>query len=176
MSRVIVMPTYIEDPLVTAPTLLTCYTQRPPDLATHADIISDGVHPNFPQRIAENLVDGIYDFTIKNGFIANMPFNSWWFELDLGEVKEFSSVLLVAVTSNTASKTMLNVEVRVGVQQAAAPPDFTDYTFFGHYPGPAMKDEEITITSSSPVSARFISVRKLERNNYVLSVAHVQVF
>lgn len=176
LSEVIVMPTYIEDPLVTPPTLLTCYTKRPLDLATYAYIIAGEQNYENPRRVKENLVDGIYTFKQIDGFTTENNVSECWFELDLGDVMEFSNVVMVAEHSTLASLRMLNVEVRVGVEAVPFPPDFTEYKFFGHYPGPASMNEEIIITLPSPVFARYISFQKLEDNGQGFCLGHVQVF
>ncbi|XP_045117462.1 uncharacterized protein LOC123508086 [Portunus trituberculatus] len=165
----LVMPTYRD---ASPDDSLVCYTRRPMDLATGAKPFMGTMHED---SNVSTLVDGIYDMQQENCFKTKKANGHRWFVLDLGEKRSFSHVRLRAQNNRIASKMFSEVEVRIGNERVQFPDDFFSYTFFGKFIGPAYANQEIDLTTSSPVQARFISVQRFVSRQH-FQVCHVEVF
>ncbi|KAG7167636.1 hypothetical protein Hamer_G019032 [Homarus americanus] len=169
-SNMIVMPTYTETYLTDA---LTCYTLRPRDYATNAYITAGNNKVISADK--EDLIDGIYGFTDNEVFSSKEDPEDSWIFFDFGQVVTFSHVTLVANPGSDVN-TFKDVQVSVGKYPPTMSPEgFDDYEVFGWIPAPWWGSQEVEMESTSPKSARYISIRKVF-NNDGLKVAHVQVY
>lgn len=165
----LVMPTYRD---AFPDDALLCYTRRPMDLATGATPFMGDMHQD---SNVTTLVDGIYDMQQESCFKTKKATGHRWFVLDLGETLSFSHIRLRAQDSRVAEVMFSEVEVRVGNERVKYPDDFVSYALFGKFTGPAQANEEVDLTVSPPVQARFISVQRSVRRQH-FQVCHVEVF
>ncbi|KAK4308306.1 hypothetical protein Pmani_019988 [Petrolisthes manimaculis] len=170
----IVMPAY-QDP--TPLTATECFTTRRFDFVTHATITSGQQNVWVPLGIKENIVDGIHSFGGDDNFVSTIDADAQWLVIDFGNTKKFTQVLMIAEASPNAAMSLQQVEIRIGnTTTTAAPPEgLQEYKLFGKFPGPATSNQEIMITSHKPVSARFVSFRKLDYQ-FIFAVGHIEVY
>lgn len=166
------MPTYQD---ASPDDALACYTRRPKDYATGAQV-TGGLQPNDTNKQNVNtLVDGIYDFRVMSCFKTRKIEEHQWILLDLGAPRIFSHVRLRAQPNPRAAKMFSEIEVRVGETPVAAPENLTLYRSFGRFVGPGHADQEVDLVSRRPVQARFVSVQRHLGGEY-FQVCHVEVF
>ncbi|KAG7167841.1 hypothetical protein Hamer_G010245 [Homarus americanus] len=166
-----VMPTYRETYNGDA---ILCYTKRPKDYATNANIIA-GLQYAVASKTKENLVDGIYYFDIKTCFQSDSADEEKWFVLDLGAVVTFSHIMVVAQPNSNAYNNMYGLKLRVGTSPLESYTGFSAYDEFGEFPGRAYESQEILIQSPKAVSARFIS-GEVSPDSGTLQLCHVEVY
>ena len=157
----LVMPTYID---AFPDDALPCYTRRPRDLATGAKAITGTTYPNANVSI---LVDGIYDMTRQSCFKTKKARTYQWFLLDLGMKRTFSHVRLRAQPNPYANIMFSDLKVYIS--------DDESKRFYGEFIGPAYENQEVDLTSPSPVHARYIDVQRNYSGQH-FQVCHVEVF
>ena len=96
-----VVPGYQETNIVDA---LHCYTRNLKDYAVGATIEGASVNSDFPLRVKENLIDGIYDFGVMDECYLSSDYSDPFFKLDLGSEKPIKHIkmLLQPNTSMTS--------------------------------------------------------------------------
>lgn len=67
------------------------------------------------------------------------------------------------------------MKVRVGMAAAKTPGDFSSYQLFGSFPGPAVTGQVVVLESPVPVTARFLSVQKMQDTTR-LQICHIEVY
>lgn len=173
LSNILVLPVYVEPNMADA---LTCFTRRQRDLAAGAAI--QGLPPQNVLKVVENLVDGIYDMhTITTCYLMN-PYTDPWYLLDLGAAKTFSLVRLYGMPAGKLSglDNIRDIEVRVSLTPPATPGDFSSFDLFGTFVGPATEfNQEIVFTVANPVTARYLSVRRIVSSLY-FQTCHIEVY
>ncbi|KAK3893604.1 hypothetical protein Pcinc_002578 [Petrolisthes cinctipes] len=158
LSNIIIMPTYQETNMADA---LTCHTIQNKDHATNAIITDAGVNPDRPERVKENLVDGIFTYKISENFASRDTLDFMWFVLDFSQIVTFSHVVFYVQDNSIANRVFRDVQVRVGNTPVTPPSGFASYDLFGVFPGAASPGQVITLQSQKPVSARFVSVQMM---------------
>lgn len=172
-SNIIVMPTYQENNMFDA---LTCYTKLNKDHATNAAIKAGEYNPPSPDKPKENLVDGIFSYSMGENFATPPAIDKKWFVLEFSQIITFSRVILFPQLNDRASLHFVNVEVRVGNMTVTPPSGFSDYDFFGAFPSAASAGQVVNLQSPEPVSAKFLSVQMLENNGRPFQVAHIEIY
>lgn len=172
VSDIIVLPTY-QDPNIAV--ALTCYTNRGKDYATNAVITAGEDSPPSTSKPKENLVDGIFGYSMGENFATPTTIDKKWFALDFTQIVTFNHVILYAQDNDRANLHFFNVEVRVGNVPVTQPSGFSAYDLFGVFPGAATEGQVVNLKSAKPVSARFLSVQMVEDNGRPFQVAHMEV-
>ncbi|XP_047476161.1 uncharacterized protein LOC125029996 [Penaeus chinensis] len=176
VSDMVVASAYVEADLADA---IACYTRRLKDLVVGASIEGSPVHPKFPLRVKENLIDGIFYQDENNKcYRTDNNLNRPWFALDFGTTVTFRFVKLFAQALGALSmvNTIADVEVRVGMAAVTTPGDFSSYQFFGNFTGPAVEfGQVIVLESPASVTSRFLSVQKMQDGER-LQVCHIEVY
>lgn len=175
-SNIIVMPGYSGH--VAEEDALQCYTLKPKDFATGADI--DGSqHYIGRNRPPINLVDGIYDLqTVDMCYMSLTNYDYPWLLLDFGKPKSVRLVRMMTQATGLLAwvQSVANLEVRVGLQAPTTPGDFSSFDVLGSYPGPASSyNQEVVIEAAAPVTTRFLSIQKMESMTK-LQVCHLEVY
>lgn len=175
VSDIIVTSAYVETDVTDA---LTCYTRRHKDFAAGASIEGSPSSPSYPLRVKENLVDGIFDQGHNgNCYRTESSLYRPFFVLDFGAAVEIRLVKLFAQTYGHKSlpATITDMKVRVGMAAAKTPGDFSSYQLFGSFPGPAVTGQVVVLESPVPVTARFLSVQKMQDTTR-LQICHIEVY
>lgn len=171
LSDVVVMPDYEETNTADA---IPCYTLRHKSFVSQATIESSQEWiSNHAGRLKENLMDksfitGTLDYCL---LLEAVTFP--WFLLDFGEPVTFQHVRIIAQTGIYVDK-FRNVEVRVGTSPVSTLGDFSSYRLFGKFTGPATQNQDIHFEVPAPVTAKFISVQKMELDWF--QPCHVEVY
>lgn len=173
VSDTIVMPEYNEPNMADA---IACQTTHPQDKVTNA-LISAGVNPTwFPNKLKENLVDGIFSYNADEYYCSATPNAENWILLDFTKVVDFTRVLIYASNSPYADKYLYDLEIRVGNATVTPKAGLAAYVLFGTFTGPATANQVVELTSPSPVYARFLSVEKVTVDWYEFEIAHIEVY
>lgn len=138
--------------------VLTCYTNRPVNVALEVRILSSSLNPWQPLAHTDrkNLVKGYYS-TLICGYLSSRV--GGWFLLDLGRQVQVKEIYIYGDLTQ-------NIEVRLG--QTEVTEDFSSYSLFGSYPG-----SPEPLATDTPVSARYISIQCLD--SVYFRLCHVEV-
>lgn len=151
--------------------VLTCYTNRKPDMAFGAGITSSP--PRDDIRVIENLVDGVFLGDVKNCAVVERDNSSNpWFLVDLGVDRLVSKVVLKAQPSDLAESRMSGVEVKVGDVEEAG--NFTSYTLLGTFNDSLVAGQEVTLLPPAPLRGRYVSIQRT--NTRYMQIAHLEIF
>lgn len=175
MSNLIVMPNYEETNMSDA---IPCFTRQQKDLATGAAIDGSPENPNLIERAKTNLVDGFYDKTLPQCYITKSLVKPW-FMLDFGTSVSLYLVKLRVQETGMIAKLLYitNLEIRTGDVLPATPGDFSAFRMFGVFPGPpADFGQEINFSVKFPVTARFLSVQKVDDVKNPLQICHLEIY
>ncbi|KAK3880525.1 hypothetical protein Pcinc_014989 [Petrolisthes cinctipes] len=174
VSNIIVMANYQETDTSDA---LTCYTTRPKNLVAYGTITGGAHTSEFPERVIENLADGYFSYDHRELYSSDRNLSEKWFAVDFGRPTTFQHVVMHAMDSEYAPRSFTQVVVRVGNETAEDPPaDFVNYELFGTFPGKASPGQVVEMTSPTPTVARFVSVQKVLDDQFVFTVAHLEVY
>ncbi|KAF2354122.1 hypothetical protein FHG87_015127, partial [Trinorchestia longiramus] len=107
-------------------------------------------------RSVQNLIDGIYDYTVESCFFAT-PFSQGpYILLNLGTIMTVQNVKVLAQPNPSASRYFGLLEVKVGT--AAATGDFSSYKLLGYLPTMAPYGGfEYNTEAAAGISGRFVS-------------------
>lgn len=174
ISMMIVMPTYQEEDVAQA---LLCYTRRPKDFAARAEILASPVSTTLSERTASNLVDGIYNLKISQCFFPEGG-DYLWLRLVFQTPVTFRFVKMLAQPSGKPELLLelSNLEVRYGMSDITTAGNFSSLKLFGRYDGPVTEfGQEISLESPTPVTAKTISVQKMEADGK-FPICHIEVY
>ena len=152
-----------------------CWTRHPRGnfipLLTGVTISGSSLHPLYPERNPENLLDGVFVF---KGFSSAyfQGTTSPYFLVDLGEKLFVRKINLYAPNGPSASYRFAQISVRLG--NVAQTGDFSSYVECGYYEGPGIEDEIVSIEVNLPVPYRFVSAQKYTLDQFM--VTHLQIY
>lgn len=172
-SNMVVLPAYQESDTSNA---LNCYTRRQREFAAGALIRAT---PDSGGKPATNLVDGFYDGkTLGLCYHTVLSVDNPWILLDFRVPVTFRHVKFVLQPAGAISTVQhaRNMAARTGMEDVATAGDFTAYDFFGDFAGPATDyGQEVIIESPEAVTARFLSLQKMELGTY-FQICHIEVY
>ncbi|KAF2356416.1 Galactose-binding domain-like, partial [Trinorchestia longiramus] len=118
--------------------------------ATAVDVFS-------PNRVSQNLLDGVYDYVIDSCFFTENS-QSPYVVFDLGAMMTVRNVALFAQSGASASRYFKNLEVKVGSSPAAG--DFSSYKQLGHFPSEAPYENfQYNTEAMKAIHGRYVSVQ-----------------
>lgn len=172
-SDAMVLPGYQEADTASA---IPCYTRRQREFAAGALVRAT---PDAGGKPASNLADGFYDGqTLSLCYHTQLGVNKPWLLLDFRAPVTFRRAKFVTQPAGAYDTVQKNssIEVRTGMADVATPGDFSSYAFFGDFAGPATGyGQEVIIEAPEAVTARFLSLQKMEDNTY-FQICHLEVY
>lgn len=173
VSNTIIMPEYNELNMDDA---ITCQTTYPQDKATNAIISAGSQAPWFPNKVKENLVDGIFSYNNDEYYSSATSMNENWILLDFTQAVTFTRVVLYAPNNPYADKTFYDLEVRVGNTTVTPKAGLAAYDLFGEFHAKSTPGQVVELKKPTPVSARFLSVEKITDDPFEFEIAHIEVY
>ncbi|KAL7633977.1 UNVERIFIED_CONTAM: hypothetical protein RMT77_015938 [Armadillidium vulgare] len=157
---------------------LSCYTKLKPDLAFGKVITSN--QEQTESRKAIFLTDGVNSRGVDQCFQGKLGSGQRsWFQIDLGEMYEISSVFLTTnhgMNRGDVPETFKAREIVVRIGNHDGQGNFDDYPFFAHYKGPANPGETFEMKGTGKIKGRFVSVEKNLTTDAYFLMCHVQIF
>ena len=140
-------------------------------LLSGVSIQGNTVHYNHPDRVVENLIDGLYTFQSDSQYHAT-PQSNTFFVIDLATPVMIEKIVLYPASN--APERFRELSIRVGNNQEAG--DFSSYEEVYYYLGPVPDANFVlNIDLDVPKLARFISAQISIGGNLNLHVGHVEV-
>ncbi|XP_064101049.1 uncharacterized protein LOC135211738 [Macrobrachium nipponense] len=181
LFRMYVVAQYKENNMADA---ITCYTSSITDYVVGAAITGAPADSTMAARVISSLMDGIYTNQAGECYFSGDRYNPF-IKLDIGSAKPIRRILIVLQPNSNVVK-FYDIEARVGLEDKAEAA-FSEYLFFGTFPGPSSVAQEIIFEKDPPVMARYVTIQRWSdrsqcpfeqtNNNYycMMQLCHLEI-
>lgn len=158
--------------------LLLCWTDKTSTnfiLSENVTISGSANKPEYPLRVVENLIDGLYGRTMNECYLSMYVPNPYLL-LDFSIRQHVSVVHVRGQNSDNIAIHFESIEVRIGNTSSSG--DFSSYELIGIYEGPTnIVDLDVTFGNKHDIRfGRYISIQMMLVGGFEMQVCHLEVY
>ena len=131
------------------------------------------LHSVSPWRVPENVLDGLYTFTMNECWAADRIDNPYAL-FDLQGPTTVRKVMMVAQPINAVANFFGDFEIRLG-NSLITGGDFSSYTLLGYYSGTPVHHTIYEAIPTVPKVGRYLSIQRIALN-VELQVCHLEIY
>lgn len=133
------------------------------------------INPAYPDRVATNLINGVYGYALQECYLSNFVPNPYIL-VDLQIVKPIDTVIVRGQNSSNIAVHFQNIEVRIGNVSSSG--DFSEYSLLGTFVGPTnITNLEVQFGLSTPsLYGRFVSVQMMVPGGFQMQVCKLDIY